>query len=569
MTLVEVWAFFYPRLLLCFICCVTFRRMEMEGSQKIVLPIAQLNNAEELVMFKLSLEAKVVAQVTKILSVEVRARNAVPQGGGETAANFALRIGQVISSQVRDDLLPSHVSMDGDMDRLGANEAWSMKPAPVLNIDGNADITAQARPIARQLVGELLTFLCERRLGSSVEQVLRKAKQEQARAVVSTKISLVPPADMRGRAIRFFEQHVELHGSPSPSLAVADYFERLDAEVLKLMPGRSEAVALLEVPANDQALAVAADEVARAAIRLARYKEGAKTLAVKTEDIAEKLYVVKPPKKPAGPTVPKEDAKKRTGQDTKGKEGRDGNGAKIACWDCGADGQMRGHKGCSKGNKHTPKQQQQPQCNYCEQLGHFQRVCPEITCLKCKQKGHCQKDCPAYKPAVQPYQELAGSTTAATDNGAGDSAVVATVAVATDSAGSTSSSAAVATAAVLMVKGRVNGVETVVGLDSFAGTGLATLEIVGEQLLSPTNMQLQGVAPEAVAPYGDTDVQVTLGEGPGFVERVAVVDQLPGGVSLLVGFDTLERLGLEVSKTAVVLGGETCVRVEQVESTRA
>ncbi len=79
-------------------------------------------------------------------------------------------------------------------------------------------------------------------------------------------------------------------------------------------------------------------------------------------------------------------------------------------------------------------------------------------------------------------------------------------------------------------------------------------------------MRLQGVAKEAVMPHGETDVVVKLGAGPGFVERVAVVDELPGGVSVLVGFDTIEKLGLHVSKESVVLGGETCKRVEQADS---
>ncbi len=75
--------------------------MEIEGmtSEKVWLHIKQLGSAEELVCFKLALEGKLASQITKILSEEVRARNAIAGGpAAETAAAFAVHLGQVISS---------------------------------------------------------------------------------------------------------------------------------------------------------------------------------------------------------------------------------------------------------------------------------------------------------------------------------------------------------------------------------------------------------------------------------------------------------------------------------------
>ncbi len=161
-----------------------------------------------------------------------------------------------------------------------------------------------------QMVSELLTFLCEQRLGSSYDKVLQKARQDEARRVVQARIPLGPTEDMRADVTRFFAQHVQLHGSPSTQLAIADLFQQLDPEVVKFMPGRSEAVALLEAPG----LSV-----------LAAYQAGAKAIAIKAQDIAEKLFVGKAAKKPTGPTLLQEDKQTKQNESNSSGGSKEGN----------------------------------------------------------------------------------------------------------------------------------------------------------------------------------------------------------------------------------------------------
>jgi transposase InsO family protein len=479
--------------------------MDTKFLDKDKLRITQLGDADAVTCFRITLEGALLGPVVKIISDEVQARNGLEEKEREQLDVFAKRLGSVISSMVWGTLLQGHVIMDDDRDKLGLLLRWTERPLPNLNIRGDEDLTLQARSIAGKLVAELLSFLCEQRLGISFDKLLRRAQQETARKVLQTKIGLCSPSDMRAAVMRFMTHHAQLLGAPSPQLAVPDLYALLDLEVMKLMPGKSTAVGGLEALQGQDALAA--------------YKAGSLKLASAAEDVAEKLY-----KAPEVPVLPIQ-AKEKKGPETREKP-------KVQCFDCGEPGLMRGHQGCDKRLKRRPKEQgalqlkpEQP-CNICGENGHFQRKCPHQTCLGCQEKGHCKRDC--NKPQSSGCVEVPANP-------------------------------------ILIVEATVDGKQVQVGLDTCAGIGLATPQVVDMGTLEPSRVRLHGVAEQIVVPHGETNVKIRVGDGPGFTERVAVVDKLPGGVPLMVGFEALQRVGLQLHGNTVRVGGETCTLREGLQ----
>jgi hypothetical protein len=116
-------------------------------------------------------------------------------------------------------------------------------------------------------------------------------------------------------------------------------------------------------------------------------------------------------------------------------------------------------------------------------------------------------------------------------------------------------------APVLVVEGLLDGKEAAIGLDSFAGIGMVTASAVAgrKDEWKPTSVRLQGVAKEAVQPLGEIEVQVKLGQGPGFVERAVICEQLLAVVDMLVSHDMLKEQGLVLGENQVLVGGEKCV----------
>ena len=458
-----------------------FRRME-EGKEqeKTVmsawLQIGQLGNADDMLRFQMRLEDSLKKKVAKLMAEEVRERNRQGANPAEPIADFALRVGRVINNMLHSGLLAAHVGLGG-ADELQLLEGWGKRALPVLAINGNVDMTEQAAAVAKQLTLSLLEFLCAEQLGTTVEKVLHKAKQERARVVVGTDIKLEQPTTVRANVVRFFKMHGELHGAPSPQLAVADLYSRLDDGIVRLMPGKSEACALLEAP-------VGANEAAR----LIRYQEGAKALAIKADDAADKLYSAPKPKdkKPMGPTVPREDKNKdKSKSEESGSSGERGKKDEdIKCWECGEKGRYKGHKGCTRSLK-----KQQP-CNVCLQVGHFQRECPKQICVGCKKEGHSLHQCPAGAAnkqqdsaclllaagaAAEPLSE--GGAMARVAGSTGPAVPLARGAVTGEQPGG--QGAPIAAGGVLVVSGKVNGVPTLIGIDSFAGIAMATAAAAG------------------------------------------------------------------------------------------
>ncbi len=534
------------------------------------LEIAQLVNADDLLRFQMGLEESLKKKIAKWMAEEVRARNAQGAHPAESLDDFALRVGRVLNSMLHGGLLGEHVGLGG-ADGLQLLQAWRSRAAPVLAIDGNADMTEQATGVAEKLTLDLLEFLCTEHLGTTVDKVLKKAQQERARAVVSTEIKLEHPTVVRANVVRFLKMHVELHGAPSAQLAVADLYSRLDDGIKRLMPGRTEACALLEAAAG-----------ANAAAQLAKYQDGAKMLAIKADDVADKLYMPPKPKekKPVGPTVPREDKHKHKNKPGEARERSTGTGESIKCWECGEQGLYKGHKGCTR----ALKLQKQP-CFVCGETGHMQRECPTQVCHGCKKLGHCLRDCPAgaankqqdstclvlaVEAVAESVPEVVAAAGVAVSTAQEVPKVGAVAAVSTVTApAKDAASPLVVAGGVLVVSGDVNGKDTAIGIDSFAGIGMATVAATAGAHLYKTSVRLQGVAHEAVVPYGEADLLVKVGMGPGFVERVAVVDELPGGVGVLVGWDTIEQLGLHVTKGEVVLGGEKCTRIRSDSASAA
>jgi hypothetical protein len=204
--------------------------MDTKFLDKDKLRITQLGDADAVTCFRITLEGALLGPVVKIISDEVQARNGLEEKEREQLDVFAKRLGSVISSMVWGTLLQGHVIMDDDRDKLGLLLRWTERPLPNLNIRGDEDLTLQARSIAGKLVAELLSFLCEQRLGISFDKLLRRAQQETARKVLQTKIGLCSPSDMRAAVMRFMTHHAQLLGAPSPQLAVPDLYALLDRE---------------------------------------------------------------------------------------------------------------------------------------------------------------------------------------------------------------------------------------------------------------------------------------------------------------------------------------------------
>jgi hypothetical protein len=107
----------------------------------------------------------------------------------------------------------------------------------------------------------------------------------------------------------------------------------------------------------------------------------------------------------------------------------------------------------------------------------------------------------------------------------------------------------------------VDGKEAAVGLDSFARVKMVAAEMVADRRdeWRPSKLVLQGVAQQPVRPLGEIDLNVKLGDGgAAFVERAAICEQLPAGVDVLVGHDTLREQGLVLERDRVLVGGSEC-----------
>ncbi len=175
-------------------------------------------------------------------------------------------------------------------------------------------------------------------------------------------------------------------------------------------------------------------------------------------------------------------------------------------------------------------------CFYCGEPGHGIANCTKVVCLKCGKPGHTALSC-----KLQPQDQTPNK---------GE------VAKCLES---------VEAAPVLIVEGLVDGETAAVGLDSFAGVGMVAADAVADRRSEwrPSTVLLQGVAAEPVRPLGEIDLHVKLGEaGGGFVERAAICEQLPAGVDVLVGHDTLKDQGLVLERDRVLVGGQECRPVQ-------
>ena len=86
--------------------------------------------------------------------------------------------------------------------------------------------------------------------------------------------------------------------------------------------------------------------------------------------------------------------------------------------------------------------------------------------------------------------------------------------------------------------------------------------------LEPTDVAVIGVAETPVPSSGETTVSIDMGGGVIVNERVAVVPHLPGQADVLVSFDTLKDVGLEICKEKILVEGQQVKLVEQAAPSR-
>jgi hypothetical protein len=333
---------------------------------------------------------------------------------------------------------------------------------------------------------------------------------ESGRKILKTPIKVNSPAEVRKQTNRYLSTHMTIH-IKNIDLAIDDLYDIMDKELVVYMPGKSAARALLKAESGVTEMATQAEDAAEKALRC---KESSKTKA-------------------AAPTT---ESNEQLSRRTEGK--LEQAKARYPCNNCGKMGHWKNE--CSE-------QRKLKTCDACGEKGHFSRRCPSQICVKCGIKGHRLADC------VEEANKGKSSKYSSVEH---DVLVEATEAK--------------PVGAVLVVEGKLDGREARIGLDSFAGIGMVTASAVEERRTEwkDTGVLLQGVSPTSVKPLGQIELQIKVG-GKGFSENAVICKQLPGGVDVLVSYDTLLEQGLELSKKGVVLGGQNCQVVAPTTQNKA
>jgi transposase InsO family protein len=441
-------------------------------------------------------------KIGKTLADEARVRDPKKEDNAE----FTLRMQNVVVARFREQLCVDNVDVASDVDTAGLLEAWVVRAPPGLAFNVANDVYVEAKPMATLLVNDLLDFLCLLRVGRDWATVSRENTEASQRAALAAKIERGTADVVRGKVLRFLNAHEKRFGAGHTAAAIDDLMGVTDAAFWTCMPGPTQLKATLLGPANAQnndALGVAARSAAK--------------LAVVTQfaDAARVLELQRPPAVPQAPAVVPP---------------RGGALDDRECYNCHEMGHIA--KVCPRPRREprpaprqrTPQQRtQQPMhCNGCNADSHFTRRCPHQTCFGCKEAGHCVMDCPKGKANICQDSKYS----------------------------------------VLVVEGLVDGQEARIGLDSFAGMGMVTEELVANRRdeWQDATVMLQGIGDGAVKPLGQLEVEIQVGKET-FQELSAICESLPGQVDALISHATLDRKGLAFKDNHVVLGQSEVVKV--------
>ena len=408
------------------------------------------------------------------------------------------------------------------------------KPFKGLSLESR-HVQVAAKEAAALIVAKILEFLAKRLHGRSWSDWKEDAALDDARLVLGKAIN-GSPQQIKDGVIAFWEAYRVIYGKSKSKVA---QLQRVDMMISLAGPWTKMLGPRAELRKESKLeLAELCYGAAERSARAGKKKEA--TAAAPTNAAS------------AGKQNKKDVAAAPTMEAGKQSRGRrdSGRGSSFECNHCH-------EKGHIKASCPQLKDQKQAQiCSTCNAVGeHYTRACPLQTCLSCAEKGHGKRDCPKLEPPKQEGPEAAANK----DTKKEYFGLV-------GSAHTTEPPLKqVAAAPVLLINAKINGVEGRVGLDSFAGIGMAAQKAteVRGVTLEPTDVAVIGVAETPVPSSGETTVSIDMGGGVIVNERVAVVPHLPGQADVLVSFDTLKDVGLEICKEKILVGGQQVKLVEQ------
>ena len=150
--------------------------------------------------------------------------------------------------ELRDPMLCKYVCLDAESDKAGLIREWVTVPAaaktPKFGFGDANSYRDQCRTLARQMVEELLEFLCQAWVGKSAAQVKVHAKMQMQRQVIEKKLPMGEPLAFKVQAMRLLKVLNEVFAGDVLGV-VTQFLTLLDPAVQFFMPGPDEATVML------------------------------------------------------------------------------------------------------------------------------------------------------------------------------------------------------------------------------------------------------------------------------------------------------------------------------------